>query len=164
MYGEFIMVRLLICGTVPCPFHAVAGAQQQSQQQLQQGYKGLGVAGDLSSRGDLYMRDADVGKGAIDGSATDKFAAAGVAPDMASDLQSITGGLAGDVAAGRAGASSLAEPAKAVSTDGDIIGTAVKADALKAAAEGSTEALPGERAVKPGARANLFAKPCLVSV
>jgi hypothetical protein len=147
--SHVMLVSLRVFSTIRTPTHAVAGAQQQSQQASQQVYKGLGVAGDLSSQGDLLRRDADAGKAAVDGSATDTLAA-GVAPGAAGGLQRISGGSAGGFATGRAGVASLEEPAKAVSTDGDIIGTTVNADALKAAAESSKKALPGEVLIELG--------------
>ena len=132
------------------PFHAVAGAQQLPQQ----GYKGLGTAGVVSSQGDLLTRTADAGMIAtVGGAATDAFMDS-AAPEAATGVVEGMAGVAGaqqgipdwsaGTEAGGAGAGGLEEPAKAVSMDGDIIGTAVSADALKAAADSSAQALPGE--------------------
>ncbi len=128
--------------------------ERSSQQKQQQLYKGLGTNSVVSTDGEPLTRSVDAamassgGDGVTAPSATDGAAASGLInsgeADTASGLggreglpkeaSSLDAGLSGSVgAAGEGGIAGMAEPAKTVSMDGDIIATASKAEALSAA-------------------------------
>ena len=125
--------------------------QSSPQSQPQHRYKGLGTHSVVSSDGEPLTRVADAslaGSGATaattasNGAAMDGLATVGSEGELAGGLGS-QGGSVGDTNAGIsvtgstgadvAGVAGMAEPAQAVSMDGDIIATASKAEALAAA-------------------------------
>ena len=129
-------------------------SQQAQQKQQQQPYKGLGTNSVVTADGVPLTRSADAGMASSGGDVTAPSAAEGAAASglissgeggtasglggregLPKEASSAGAGLTGSAGAGSAGGTAgMAEPAKTVSMDGDIIATASKAEALSAAA------------------------------